>query len=702
MAGPLATPVRTGWESVLARGSAFALVFLGATGLAVTFAPFHSSVEWGVIVHTAVGLLTLAPVGWYLWVHWQDYRSYRLSHMVLLGYVATAALVVCLVSGAVVTWQGLFAPRMSPAWRQVHLLSTFVTLGTALPHVALVLLRLRAENGRSAALRFVGLACGLSVLGLAVSGLLPFAYSGERYANEFPEDYEYLYGNERPFAPSLARTATGGAYDARSLAGSESCGSPGCHTQIVEEWKPSAHRYAAMDPAFQKIQSIMAEQNGSESTRYCGGCHDPISLFSGTKNIGVENLTNLHGYREGVSCLACHGIRETDVRGNANYTVTQPAEYLWQWAEAGWRRTTRDFLIRTYPAEHNRLSKRMFKAPEYCAACHKQFIDEEVNRVGWVQLQNQYDNWAASHWNRKDDPSKTVECRECHMPLVASTDPAAGDAADSSRRSDDGMHRSHRFIAANSMMPAVLRLEGWERQVELTERWLRGAIEIPEIQHKWATGPIVRLALETPERVAPGDKFPIRVVLTSNKVGHDFPTGPLDMIQSWVEIEVRDDRGNVVYSSGRRNEKNFIEPGSFLFKVEPVDQYGNLIDRHNLWEMVGVRFRRALFPGYSDAVDYLVGCPDALPLAQQPPHGAGSRDRSVSVHDVATTPDVARLSVLAKLHYRKVDQFLLNYMFGADSGLSAPVVEIDRAEAEIEVELPRIASTPRLGSRTGS
>ena len=61
-----------------------------------------------------------------------------------------------------------------------------------------------------------------------------------------------------------------------------------------------------MDPLFQGIQNVMAKQNGAESTRYCGGCHDPISLFSGTKNIFVENLTNLHGYQEGVSCLSCH------------------------------------------------------------------------------------------------------------------------------------------------------------------------------------------------------------------------------------------------------------------------------------------------------------------------------------------------------------------------------------------------------------
>ena len=140
------------------------------------------------------------------------------------------------------------------------------------------------------------------------------------------------------------------------------------------------------------------------------------------------------GYNEGISCLACHSIQKTDIQGNANYTMSQPTEYLWQWSpDHSLGAVARNFLIRAWPSQHNRLSKRMYKKPEYCAACHKQFIDQEVNRVGWVQLQNQYDNWAASHWNHKGDARTTVECRECHMPLTDSNDPAAGDSIDYNR-----------------------------------------------------------------------------------------------------------------------------------------------------------------------------------------------------------------------------------------------------------------------------
>lgn len=655
-----AQPVRAGWGSWIAAAAFAILLFETASGFAVTFAGFHAAAQWTVLIHTAVGLLTIIPLVWYTIRHWLDYREQAMSDVKLLGYISAAALLVCCASGLVVTWQAIFGVRSTPFWRSTHLISTVAAIAAAAPHLVMAWLRRRgkqlAPEARAWLMRGTAAACAAAVPIVFLTSL----YSGTAYTNEFPKDYHYLYGDQRPFAPSLARTATGGAYDARSLSGSDTCGSSGCHTQIYKEWQPSAHRYAAMDPIFLGIQNVMAKQNGPESTRYCGGCHDPISLFSGTKNIFVENLTSLAGYKEGVSCVACHAIQKTDIQGNANYTIAQPNEYLWQWASEGSAGAlARNFLIRAYPAEHNRLSRRMFKKPEYCAACHKQFIDAEVNRVGWVQLQNQYDNWAASHWNKKGHARTTVECRECHMPLVDSTDPASGDTMDYNRNSADRKHRSHRFLAANNFTPTLLNLEGAEEHVRLTNQWLQGKIEIPEIREKWAGGPVVRIRLEAPEQVAPGERFKIRAILASNKVGHDYPTGPLDMIQSWVEMRVTDPAGQVIFASGRRDEKNFIEPGTFLFKAEPVDQYGNLIDRHNLWEMVGVRYRRALFPGYSDTVEYQVACPPAAKSGE--------------------------LQIAATLHYRKIDQFLLNYVLGEDKGVTAPVAQISEASAAVRI-----------------
>jgi hypothetical protein len=675
---PLNRRVRAGWPSLLARAAATILLFELITGLAITFGPFHPAIEWGLVLHTIAGLITIAPLAWYCLRHWKDYTDQALSDVLLLGYVGIGALIICVVSGLLVTGQALLGVRTSSWLRYAHLISTLLIVASTVPHVLIAWLRRRGSDPSRGAAGWLGAGVGVTFAGICVVAVLALAYPGTKYQNKFPSDYSYPFGKDRPFAPSLAHTSTNGAFDPRVLAGSESCGASGCHTEIYNEWKTSAHRYSAMDPIFQGIQGVMAKQNGPESTRYCGGCHDPISLFSGSKNIFVEKLTGQLGYDEGISCLACHSIQKTDIQGNANYTIWQPTDYLWQWSsDHTLGAVARNFLIRSWPSPHNRLSKRMFKKPEYCAACHKQFIDQEVNRVGWVQLQNQYDNWAASHWNKKGDPKATVECRECHMPLTDSHDPAAGDTMDYNRSADDHKHRSHRFLAANNFVPALLHLDGSETHLELTKRWLQGDIEIPEIRDKWAEGPVVKIRIEVPPQVAPGQKMPVRVIMTSNKVGHDYPTGPLDMIQSWVELRVQDESGRVVFLSGQRDPRHFLVPGTFLFKAEPVDQYGNLIDRHNLWEMVGVRYRRSLFPGYSDTVEYDVLCPSggpSLPAAK----AKGDREFAVPV-----SRQSGKLRIDATLHYRKIDQFLLNYVMGEKAGLTAPVVDIASATATV-------------------
>jgi hypothetical protein len=263
------------------------------------------------------------------------------------------------------------------------------------------------------------------------------------------------------------------------------------------------------------------------------------------------------------------------------------------------------------------------------------------------------------------------------MPLAKSNDPAAGDSMDYNRSADDHQHRSHRFLAANNFVPELLHLDGADKHVQLTKAWLQGRIEIPEIRKKWAEGVVVKIRIEAPASVEPGKSMPVRVVLTSNKVGHDYPTGPLDMIQSWVELRVRDSNGRTVFTSGERDNRNFLVPGTFLFKAEPVDQYGNLIDRHNLWEMVGVRYRRSLFPGYSDTVEYNVLCPSGAP-SKPTPNAPASEEFTVPA-ELAS----GKLRIEAILHYRKIDQFLLNYVMGEKSGLTAPVVDIANATTTV-------------------
>ncbi len=682
------TDIKAGeWRRRLAAVVSGLLVFLTLTGLSILFLDFSEPNQVMVLLHTLIGIVFLVPFIWYSFRHWRVHRRATLTHVKLTGWLSLVAMVVVSISGLILTYQALFGTRISYLWDMVHIVATFVIVATVLPHIVAIVWRIYRASKQEVVLpiriairRFASGTMITMVACFALVAAFVMAYSPVELHNEFPEDYVFLYGEDRPFAPSLAQTKTGGAFDPRSLGGSQSCGAAGCHTEIVEEWAVSAHRWSAMDPVFRAVQNIMGEQNGAESTRYCGGCHDPISLFGGSKNLFQDDLTNPIGLDEGVSCIVCHGIEESDVQGNANYVIHQPARYMFELEDSDASRWANHFLIRAYPKKHiESLQHKLFKSPEFCASCHKQFIDEEINNVGWVQLQNQYDNWRESRWNHPGDPTKTIECRECHMPLVPSADPGSGDALDYNRTADDDMHRSHRFLGANQFMPTHLNLDGGEEQVELVNAWLRGDVEIPEIADKWREGPAVPIELHVPDEVKPGQQVPIRVSISNNKTGHDFPTGPLDIIQAWIEVEVTDDAGNMVFSSGTRNEVHFIEPGAFMFKAEPVDQYGNLIDRHNLWEMVGVRYRRALFPGFSDQTQYDIHYPAAFgkdlePLPEE------------SDYKVEVPGDrQGHLNVKARLLYRKVDQYLLNVLFGEDSGVTSPVSALSEAEARIRI-----------------
>ncbi len=682
------------WTRPLVRGVVALLAFETFTGLANYLLPFSVPNQVMVLLHTAAGLVLIVPYAAYQWRHWRIYKSLPTTHVSLTGYFAMAMVLLLMVSGVVLTVQAAMWTRISPAWDVAHLVGTAGLLASLTPHLVILARRaMRAPEGtrlKPASRAFVRRTAIQSVAPLALVPALAILYRPAPLDNTLPADYSYVYGKDKPFAPSLARTASGGAYDARSLSGSAACGTGGCHTEVYREWEVSAHRYAAMDVAFQKVQAVMGEQNGPESTRYCGGCHDPISLFSGTKNIFVKDLTGLAGYQEGVSCIACHAIRETDTKGNAAYVMTQPGRYLFEYADTlGVPRAIRDFLIRAYPRYHVKtLQHKLFKSPEFCAGCHKQFIDKEINKVGWVQLQNQFDNWRKSRWNHPGDAKTTIECRECHMPLLTSQDPGNGDDLDYNRTPSDGKHRSHRFLAANQWMPRVLKLPGAEEHIALTEKWLRGEIEVPEIADKWRKGPAVPLVLRVPDAARPGQPLTVEAVLDNNKVGHDFPTGPLDIIQAWVEITVTDQDGRLVYASGHRDTANFIAPGSFMLKAEPVDQNGNVIDRHNLWEMVGVRYRRALFPGFSDRQEFTFSCPAgvvSLPSSLTLPNPGDTTSPLNRKAQLRVPGRVTELRVSARLMYRKSDQFLLNFLFGSKSGLTAPVTVMSEDSKVIRV-----------------
>jgi hypothetical protein len=330
-----------------------------ATGLWIYFAPFSILSQIQVLIHAALGTLLLIPCAWRLAVHGAVWWRQKMTATMILGWALAAMTLACFVSGGVLTWRAAFGPRRPDGWAYVHLFTGLAVAGLLPAHLIGAWRRRSAAAARDEPLArarqvFVWRLAGWSGLAMAsVVGISAFLSPSDMEVFPPPEDYAFSEHFEqfeefrgRLFAPSNARVEGDLLVASSVLAGSESCGSAGCHEQILREWQPSAHRFSAMNPPFQAIQKNFAADRGAIETRYCAGCHDPISLFAGAKNIHNQDLS-APGMDEGISCAVCHSISQVDQDGNADYALAPPRKYLWEGAPAGeWRKLASDFLIR--------------------------------------------------------------------------------------------------------------------------------------------------------------------------------------------------------------------------------------------------------------------------------------------------------------------------------------------------------------------
>ncbi len=624
-----------GWSSKLAIMATIALIIEAISGIWIYVAPFSLTSQTQVLLHTIAGIVLFVPILVYLIRHILVWYNQGFSVTMVLGYTVMVVVLLCLISGLPLTWEAVMGPKIKKGWDILHLVTGATTLVTVFIHLFLAFFYNRTVAKRNpkytaafrgfvfSSLKWIAVAIMVSVgVGLLLPGnqayfSVPEGYGLPSYFQKFDE----YRGN--PFAPTYATTDSGSMIKPEILSNSAGCGTHRCHDQIYTEWQPSAHRFSAMNPPFQQVQKNFVNDRNEAETRYCAGCHDPISLFAGAKDIQNLDLST-PGIKEGISCSVCHSISRVDQRGNADYVVTAPSKYLWESA-VGIKKFISDFLIRAYPRQHlEDYDRNLLRTPEFCGACHKQFIPEALNRFGLAPGQNQYDEWRKSHWHT-EVANNNLSCRDCHMRLVYnSEDPGRGENGDVRRSHNDKAHRHHGTIATNLFMPEILKLPNWESQVRLTKEWIQGKTEIPEIKHLWPQGPVSTVEIMAPETVDKGDEIEVKVVIRNRKAGHNFITGPLDFIRAWVHLKAMDDTKNVIGEWGFIDPKtrsifdipgqihqvgNSRKQGTLVLEGLPLNSKGEPLVKHELWKSAGGKGQRVIFPGYSDQQVYKLKVP---------------------------------------------------------------------------------------------
>jgi hypothetical protein len=558
----------------LRRASAI-FIFLALSGSIPWLRRYGVISQWMLLLHIIVGLAAIVPVTLIFIKHGREAERDTPTLWWSAGLWSGIGWAALSISGLWLVGKGIWGVFVPYRMHSLHLFAGVAFGAAGLIHIGYGLVRSKcpedryAQLARPLAMCILTFAVGAAAIGITRrQGTLAIAN----------------------FVPSNARTDTGRVIPAKLLMGSESCGASSCHSTIYEEWVPSAHHFSGADPFYAIIKANYIKAQGVGAGKYCAGCHEPVSLMSG-ENIPAQASPMSEA---GSSCVFCHALRHPDVKGNANYVATAPNPYLFEFSSSPTLRKVSQVLIRLHPEQHKLdYDARHAQPIEFCGTCHKQYLDKRVNGWGFVQLQNQYDDLKNGPWYT--DESKRMRCQSCHMREVPAEDPA---------RNARGVIHEHRILASNAFVPEMLHLPGASQQIELVKQWLTGQAVIPEIAKVWPTGPIIALELTPESPLAEGQMANIQALVINTKVGHAFPTGPLDVIQSWLEFTATDANGQPVFSAGTLDAHERLQGKTVEYRSFLLDRQAQVLYNHALWDAVGERDKRIVLPGASDSTEF--------------------------------------------------------------------------------------------------
>jgi tetratricopeptide (TPR) repeat protein len=120
--------------------------------------------------------------------------------------------------------------------------------------------------------------------------------------------------------------------------------------------------------------------------------------------------------------------------------------------------------------------------------------------------------------------------------------------------------------------------------------------------------PLGRLAAQ----VHRGESVRVDVVVRTRRVGHFFPGGTVDAFDVWLELQARDDKGRIIYWSGKVEEdgRGPVEPGAHFYRSLQLDGHGNPINKRNAWATRAVMYARLIPPGAADTAHFRLKIPE--------------------------------------------------------------------------------------------
>lgn len=349
----------------------------------------------------------------------------------------------------------------------------------------------------------------------------------------------------------------------------------------VDLWRSSMMANSARDPFWRAVvrAEMAATPNAAEAiAAKCLSCHAPLANQVGLDDHGTGDPLHVLDCeselgelaRDGVSCTICHGISPEGLGTPASYTagfvindqlalygphkdpITRPMEF-----HSGFTPTYGEHIT----------------SSAHCGSCHTLITDAlspagEVVGTGFHE-QTTYLEWRNSVFSDEGPDGQTLEevpgtarsCQDCHTPTTdedgrpirtaLAHNPGGFDFPFVQPRKPFGRHL---FVGGNTFVLSLLRDHAEELGVTAPREAFDATIEATREQLASRTARIGMKEVAAPEGV---DGVLAVEVEVTNLTGHKLPSGHPSR-RMWLEVVAKTLEGDVVFSSGRWNERGLI------------------------------------------------------------------------------------------------------------------------------------------------
>ena len=378
--------------------------------------------------------------------------------------------------------------------------------------------------------------------------------------------------------------------DPSVLRDSTSCGDTRCHPDITAEWSGSPHRFAGRNLLYRAAVDDLLTRGDLADATFCANCHDPERVLTGRIHEYAGGVPEAGS--DGVSCLVCHTMIEAvgEPPSNGDFGVAAAADGYPGAGELAKRNLLLD------PRRHDHvLGVDLFViSPRPCKSCHRLELGPDVGVADRHVLQDQ----TLPPWSPGAD---AIVCEECHVDV-------ADRAFDQYRHEMVGINADlARYVGGLTpedagplelVRRAALRQAGAVARIPLSSAgWPLPTPPPPDMARPGEDAPPRALGLQL-EIVRVDGALEITARLRNQRIGHTFPSGPLDLQQIWLEVLVRDGEA-VVLHVGDLDADGAILGDPPRLGARELDAAGAPLERHRLFDLVSVADKRVVGLGGS-------------------------------------------------------------------------------------------------------